>query len=796
MIAAHDPKISTACYHCGQPCDEILWENDKAFCCQGCKAVFEILNSNDLCEYYALENNPGNRTEAHDNNAFAYLDEWDIRKKVLTFDSENFASATLYIPAIHCISCIWLLENLYKLRKGILKSRVNFARKSVDIEFNPSEISLSAVADTLARVGYAPQISLSTEGNTAKHVDHKPVLKLGIAGFCFGNIMLFSFPEYLGLDYADRDLMRVFSYLNLALSIPVFFYSGFDYVRNAWRSFTERRINIDVPIAAGLIALFCRSTYDIVTATGPGYLDSLAGLVFFLLIGRWFQSKTYESLSFDRDYSSYFPLAVNRLRKGRWKPVVIYELKRGDTISIRNMEIVPADSILSGESAFIDYSFVTGEARPVKAKKGDLIYAGGRVIGTPATLVVEKHTSQSQLTSLWNNEAFTKTNESRYKSVIDKAARRFTWVVLLIAFGTFIYWYQHDASQVWLVITAVLMVACPCALALTVPFTYGSMLRVFGRNKLYLKNSDVIERMASINHVVFDKTGTITHGENPEVTFYGFLNPKEMRMVKTLTGFSTHPLSMIISKNIEVSASETVTSFKELPGKGIQGTISGVEIKIGSAAFVGAEMCTPSSVASVFVSINGDVAGYYTVRNSIRNGLDTMLGRIGSKKLSLISGDNDSEKPLMKSVFTRATTMLFNQSPHDKLSYIKNLQNHCEKVLMVGDGLNDAGALKQSDVGLSVTDNTSVFTPACDGILLGEKLPVLDKYLKLARASSVILKIAFALSFFYNAIALSFAITGNLTPLVAAILMPISSISVVGFSTAAVNFVAKNKLKI
>ena len=261
------------------------------------------------------------------------------------------------------------------------------------------------------------------------------VLKLAIAGFCFGNVMLFSFPEYLGLDHSDQNLMRIFSWLNFFLSLPVFFFSGFDYIRSAWRSFKGKQINIDVPIAAGLIALFFRSSYDILTATGPGYLDSFTGLVFFLLIGRWFQSKTYESLAFDRDFTSYFPLAVNRLDKNKWTPVVIYELKNGDQIRIRNMEIIPADSTLIDEYAYIDYSFVTGEAKPVKVMQGELVYAGGRLIGTPVTLIVEKKTSRSHLTSLWNNEAFKKITESRYQKTIDRAARRFTWIVLFIAFG-------------------------------------------------------------------------------------------------------------------------------------------------------------------------------------------------------------------------------------------------------------------------------------------------------------------------------------------------------------------------
>ncbi len=385
---------NTKCYHCGQDCEETLWSNEKSFCCHGCKTVYEILDSNDLCEYYTIDRNPGNHVATVSKDAFAYLDEKDIRKKILEFESEKFAKVKFHIPGIHCISCVWLLENLGKINPGILRSEVHFARKIISIEFDPRKIHLGTIAAALNDVGYTPQINLDSQERTRVPVNKTLLLKLAIAGFCFGNVMLFSFPEYLGLDHSDRNLMRIFSWLNFLLSIPVFFYSGFDYIRSAWRSFKDKQINIDVPIAAGLIALFLRSTFDILTATGPGYLDSFTGLVFFLLIGRWFQSKTYESLAFDRDFTSYFPLAVNRLDKNKWTPVVIYDLRKGDQIRIRNMEIIPADSTLMDEYAYIDYSFVTGEAKPVKVKQAECVYAGGRLIGTPVILIVEKKTSR------------------------------------------------------------------------------------------------------------------------------------------------------------------------------------------------------------------------------------------------------------------------------------------------------------------------------------------------------------------------------------------------------------------
>jgi Cu+-exporting ATPase len=783
------------CFHCGQPCEETLWLDDRSFCCYGCRTVYEILSANQLCEYYDLDRNPGLQLKETSEETYNYLDEQDIRKKILEFDSANLAKVTFQIPAIHCVSCIWLLENLHKINRGVLRTEVNFGQKKVSIDFNPEQVKLSAIARLLTTLGYTPKITLDTEEPRQPGVDRSLVLKIAVAGFCFGNVMLFSFPEYLGIDQTDHGLLRLFSWLNVGLSIPVFVYSGWDYMRSAAKSFRQRQINIDVPIAVGLLALFFRSIYDIVTATGPGYLDSFTGLVFFLLVGRWFQSKTYESLAFDRDYTAYFPLAVNRLENDMWKPVVIYKLRRGDMISIRNMEIVPADSILLDNAAYIDYSFVTGESRPTKAKKGDLIYAGGRIIGTPVRLAVEKKTSQSHLTSLWNNDAFRKIEESRFRKVIDQAARVFTWVVLVIAIATAVYWYYTDRSQTWLVLTSVLMVACPCALALAAPFTYGGMLRAFGRHHLYLKNADVVERMATIDTIVFDKTGTITHGKEPSVSFEGSLTREELSAIKLLTGYSTHPLSKIVTKSISGDGQRDVRDFKEIPGKGIEGTVDGKSYRIGSSTFTESMSIEATNASTVYVSVDGIPRGRFLIATTLRKDIGEMVKRLGVRCAALLSGDHDGDKDVMSEIFGRHTELRFHQTPQDKLHYIKDLQRQGKKVLMVGDGLNDAGALKQSDVGIAITEDTGIFTPASDGILYGEKLHLLDKFLDQAKSSCRILKTGFAISFFYNAVALSFAVSGHLTPLIAAILMPLSSMSVVGFTTGAVNLVAKRAVK-
>jgi Cu+-exporting ATPase len=775
------------CYHCGQACEEApILQHQKEFCCQGCLLVYEILDQNNLCEYYSLDKNPGISLRHVQEESYAYLDEPSIQKQLLDFQIDNLARVTFFAPSIHCISCIWLLENLQKLSNGVLRSEVNFSRKQVTIDFKPSQISLAALARLMAALGYAPQINLKN-GSTEQNINaHRLIAKLAVAGFCFGNIMLLSFPEYLGLKDSEGELKQLFSFLNLALTIPVVVFSGQDFFINAWKSFKQRQINIDVPIAVGLATLFLRSSFDILTTTGSGYLDSLTGLVFFLLIGRWFQSKTYDSLAFDRDYKSYFPLATLKWVDEDWKPVVVYDLQRGDTIKIRHREIVPADCILLNLSAFIDYSFVTGESKPVRITKGELIYAGGRLVGEPMEVLVEKKINQSHLTRLWNNAAFQKPEESTFQKIIDRAARRFTWAVLALALVTAGYWYWVDASQLWLIITSVLMVACPCALALAAPFTFGSMMRAMGRHGFYLKNAEVVERIAFIDTIVFDKTGTITNGAE-QVAFIGVLDDEELGWVKKITSSSAHPLSNLITKSIAVNSSHSVLDFREYTGKGVEGTVAGRYIKIGSVSFVNFTGKLSDMHAKVFVSVDGLVRGYFQINTSIRQPMRSLLSRLSNQSVSLLSGDNDSDQTRMRELFPTKATLLFNQDPHQKLDFISTMQDQGKKVMMLGDGLNDSGALKQSDVGVAITDDTGIFTPACDAILKGDQLGKLDRFIQLAKSATVIVKWAFGISFFYNIIALSFAVTGHLTPLVAAILMPISSISVVGFATLAVN---------
>ena len=797
-------KSTLQCYHCGEPCDPSIVTDEKYFCCDGCKFVYQLLQENGLCNYYELTEKPGIKVKGKFNSAkYAYLENEEIKKKLLRFTDSTQSHVIFYLPAIHCASCIWLLENLHTIDQGVLFSKTNFQRKEIFIVFDPEKISLRKCVELLSFIGYEPYISLDEgEKKPKKKINRKKIFKIGVAGFCFSNIMMLSFPEYFSSGNIDQPyLQKLFSYLCLALSLPVFFYSASEFFISAWKGLRQKWLNIDAPIVLAILVAFGRSIYEILTGTGPGYLDSMSGIVFFMLVGRWFQDKTYDSFSFDRDYKSYFPLGVTLLNNGKEETTTISELKKGNRILVRQNEMVPADAVITNGEGNIDYSFVSGENTPLLKRKGELVYAGGKQLGATIEMEVVKPVEQSYITQLWNNDVFTQ-QKNKDKSFVHPWSRYFTLVLFIIAGSAALYWTLVDPSKTWLAVTASLIVACPCSLLLSATFTYGNMLRHFGKNKLYLKNASVIEALNDVNTIVFDKTGTLTYCAQANVIYEGEnLNEEEINMIYSLAKESVHPLSQVIRQELMLAfpiRSLPVSVYKESAGKGIAGWINDQQIKMGSKKYVDGNNATEKNLNSeVYVSINGIAKGVFRISNQYREGIIEMVASLSPKKykLHVLSGDNAAEKKNLEAIFGKETSLLFQQSPQDKLNYINKLKskNSKAKVLMLGDGLNDAGALKQSDVGIAVSENTSQFTPASDAILDSKEVKKLDRFIQYAKAGKKVITWSFILSILYNIVGLSFAVQGLLSPLVAAILMPASTISIVTFVTLATSFSAKKK---
>ncbi len=794
IITKNSITTNILCYHCGESCDnKPILLIEKPFCCEGCKMVYEILNTNGLCQFYDLEEKAGISLKGKKSAQYAYLDDEKIVGQLINFSNEKISKATLHIPQIHCASCIWLLENLYKLNDGILASKVNFLKKEVYITFSNKSTTFRKIVDLLAAIGYDPAINLSAlDEPKKKAVDKRFYYQLGIAGFAFGNIMLLSLPEYFGLT--ETTFREVFGYLNILLILPVVFYSGRDYLTSAWQGLRQQYLNIDVPISLGILTLFSRSVFEVLTHTGAGYLDSLAGLVFFLLIGKWFQQATYHQLSFERDYKSYFPIAATVIKNGLETSVALSQLTIGDQIVLRHGELIPTDGLLLKGTARIDYSFVTGESEPVRKEIGEKLFAGGRQTGGTIQLTVTKKVAQSYLTQLWNEDTFQKDTETTTSQLANKVGRYFTIVILTIAFATLVYWLPKDIPLAINAFTAVLIIACPCAVALSIPFTFGNAMRLMGRAGFYLKNTNVIERLNEIDSIVFDKTGTVTNATESQLNYKGaILSEEEQLAVYALTKQSSHPISRQIADflldNGKLSSTlkvPEITDFKEIIGKGIQGFTNGLFVEIGKTAGTLTQNGT-------VIKINGQQKGIFISQNSYRKGFQDLIKKWKSAyQLFLLSGDNDKERTTLQKWLVKEN-LYFDQSPKDKLQFIKDRQAFGDKILMLGDGLNDAGALQQADVGIVISENTNNFTPACDAILDARQFDRLPDFIRYAQQSLKVVYAAYGLAFIYNVIGLSFAVKGTLSPVIAAILMPLSSVTIVAFGVGMTYFLQPKK---
>jgi Cu+-exporting ATPase len=843
------------CFHCGTLCrGSVFTLEDKSFCCHGCCTVFEILSAHGLTDFYKLSETAGVRiTAPAKNEQFKFLDEPAVRERLVDFSDARLTRVTFHIPSIHCIACVWLLENLFQLKPGIGQTQVNFPRKEVALAFDPAQVKLSEAVTLLAALGYEPELKLSAlEARPGQPVTRRLWIQLGLAGFAFGNIMLFSISSYLGLDaFAGPGFAKMVGAISLGLAVPVVVYSALDYWRAAWTSLQQRLLNIDVPIAAGIAAIFAQSSYEVFTGRGEGYFDSLCGLIFFLLCGRLFQQKTFDRLAFDRDYKSFFPLSVTR--KERRPParlggdtielkhagsetgapievqVSLAQLAVGDQLIIRNGELIPADAKLISGPALIDYSFVTGESEPVEKKRDDYLYAGGRQMGGAIEVEMVKAVSQSYLTSLWNQDAFRKEKGELLNQITNTYSQRFTKLVIVIAVGAAAFWAFVNPALSLKSFTSVLIVACPCALALAAPFALGTAQRVLSRRNVFLKNPYVLETLAEVDAVVFDKTGTLTaagagnvawvgaegRGETAVSRFNQTLPPEgsipgttsapgalseiEERWLYSMTRHSTHPLPVRIGEAIKREYfPELVRSFLETPGCGMESSVAGHEIWMGSAAWFATRniIALQGNGSVVHVAIDGKYRGHFELASAVRAETENLVTGLGRDcEVALLSGDNEKERAKFQALFGDHATLAFNQSPLDKLNFIKHRQTAGQTVMMVGDGLNDAGALRQADVGVAVVENISAFSPASDVILAAGMVTRTAAVLRYAKQSLRVVRAAFWISAAYNVVGVAIAASGKLSPVVCAILMPVSSATVVGFACGAAAWLGRRSFK-
>ncbi|WP_185867339.1 heavy metal translocating P-type ATPase [Blattabacterium cuenoti] len=726
---------------------------------------------------------------------FDFLDDEKIANKIIDFNHKNITTVRFLIPSIHCSSCVFILESLSKSHQNIFDSTVDFCSKQIWITFNNTEFKLSDIAKLLDNIGYGPSVDFESIENTNHNSnDRKLIGKLAISFFCFGNIMLLAIPEYVGAqqDIWFMENRNFFRYLMLILSLPVVTFSFYDHIKYAVLGLKKHVLNMNVPISIGILVLFLWSCYEIFFDLGSGYFDSLSSFSLFLLISRIFQIHTHNKIqSFDKNYKSCYPVLITKVhstKNEREEKILLSSLKKGDLILIRNEEIIPVDSILMKGNAVLDNSFITGESYLINKKMGERIYAGSKQKGEAIIIKVIKNVDHSYLSLLWNKN---KSNQYRHKklfylnSITTRFSQYFTPIVLVISIITGVYWsFSNDVSKIFQTVFSVLIVTCPCALVLSTPLIFGNIIRFFSKKGLYIKDIYTMERISSSETLIFDKTGTITDPNKEKIYFVGNMKNEEKKIIASLLKNSSHPLSQRILSELSIKDFYFVKNFREIIGKGLEGIIQNIPVKIGSPKYLGITKRTNEiNQTTVFISINNKFVGYFLFRNYYRKGIEKMFQDLKKYKIIILSGDhNELEKKYLKSFLPKSSKVFFNQSPENKLDYVKKLQDKGEKIIMFGDGINDCAALNQSEVGIAVSENPTGFFPSCDAFMQSNCLNKIFLFLKVSRISKKLVFINFMISLFYNSVGIFFAVTGNLKPFIAAILMPLSSFSVIFFS--------------
>lgn len=804
--------------HCGDPLGvDALVYSGKDFCCGGCKTVFTLIHEHGLAGFYDVDGPVGIKQKVNTTD-FSYLDDEETLREVCEYVDDQTIRVNFVAPAIHCASCLWLLERLPRLYPAVRRSRVDLLSRRITIVINRKEGKLSEVAEWLERLGYPPELRLdnvvgekAVRKRSGASTD-KLGLKIGVAGFAAGNVMLLAIPEYFGMSMADVATWRpMFSAISIALALPVLSFSGGSYLRGAYRAIRYRRLNIDMPIALGMIAMFGHSLYEIFSGTGAGYLDSLLGLIFFLLVGRWFQRQTHRRLAFDRDYRSYLPLAARVKSEKGVRPIRLDKLTSGHQVEIAGGELVPADAVLVEGKAALDKSYITGEDEPQSVEVGGTVHAGSRQRGETILIELTGKVDSSYLARLWSESSvieadeFAATEERATSKLLDKVGQYFTIVTLVIAVATFAYWAPTDMSVALQAATAVLIVACPCAASLSLPFVYGRLAAIASQRGLAIRDALVVERFAEVDASAFDKTGTLTRRDSLSLSELLIPSTVHAAQLLALARHSTHPVSQVITEHLQnnkevVALADTLVfdHVEERVGEGVSAVLQGRHLFLGkpsSAADVlmmcrddkGLKNSTEALVqgnteASVAFTIDDQVRASYRLHSAMRTGASDLLAFAKTQgPVMLISGDGDQERARWEGLFGEGNCA-FRQKPTDKLHLLDGLRDAGKHVLYLGDGLNDAGALKSAYVGIAVADEGGGFNPACDAILAADAVDGFESLWRFLAGGRTLVYLALTLAVAYNLTGLAFAVTGNLEPVVAAILMPISSLTIIAWA--------------
>lgn len=737
-------------------------EHKLPFCCSGCSTVYELLKEKSLTSYYEIKNSAGilkrrSPVEISKSN-FSYLDDERFEKDHSYYSSDHHRVMDFYLEGIHCLACLWLIEKLPEFQPGVLSSKLDLEKSVVSIVIGP-EGKFSAVARELDKLGYRPHaLSTNENSNNLRMKEERSYLKrLGVAGAAAGNIMIYSFALYSG---ASDTTAKIFNALTVILAVPVFTYSAWPFYLSAWTALKNRTLSIDIPIAMSLVMGFIMGLIGLFHSFEENYFDSLTALVFLLLLSRYFLRKIQDKgLSANDLHYFYHTESVLRKTEMGFEEIHTDFLQAGDLIKVRREEFIPADGVVTEGESYLNNSLLTGESMPDKVKAGHPVFSGTQNMGSDLIMRVEKTNKDSRLGKILKNVEQGWALRSRTVDLTSEVAKYFTLTVILLSCVLFVSLLPDRGFSFALTrALTLLIVTCPCALAISVPLTFHRSLSLAAANGIIVKSDEVFEKLSLSKKIFLDKTGTITMGK---IQISELTSEKSLfDEIFSLEHQSRHPVARALTELAiqHKAALKTVTEHKEVPGKGVEGFIDGHFFEI-----------TKNEIRE-----DGKVVGTFKVRDGIRNDSPAIITRLQNSgyQVSILSGDKeDIVHSLARE--TGILTAYSEISPERKVELVKSPGS-----VMVGDGANDAMALEGADVGIAVSGAMDIALRASDVYLSTPGLMGVEKIIILSQETMKIVKRNLILSIFYNLISVVFVFTGVINPLVAAIVMPVSSLTV------------------
>jgi Cu2+-exporting ATPase len=801
------PPAAVACAHCGLdvPRARIAGDGKPSFCCPGCATVFATIHALELDRYYELQGDEQARRPAIvSGKSFENLDHETFAAEHVTRCADGSREVVLALEGVHCAACVWLVERLPRILPGVLDARLDRVSGRATLRYDGDGVALSTIARTLDGLGYPPHANRGAARQTARRARaRKHVIDLGVAGACAGNTMLFAFALYgghlEGMDSSTRLLLRAVSlgFTLLALAWP-----GRVFFQGAWTSIRTRVPHMDLPVALALTIGTAFGAWNTIQDRGDTYFESLTVVVFLLLVGRFLQEKrSRDALDAVDLLFSVTDATARKLDGDVERDTPIEALVRGDRIRVRHGETVAVDGMIARGSGSFDVAFLTGESKPRTLGVGDRVLAGSRNQGGEVDVVVEASGTQTRVGRLMETVRAAAETKSPIVRTVDRMARRFTLVVLLLAGITAALWWSQSPERAVEHAVALLIVTCPCALGLATPLAVTVALGRAAKRGVLIRGADVAEALCAPALVVLDKTGTVTTGSMQLCEWTG--PAALLERTAALEAGVEHPIAVALRQAVR-DANGVVTRREVETGFGVAGTVDGVELRVGSPRYVRQAMgALPPAIEAAIerVRVRGltpvvcaqdgkaeAVGGLGDALRPDAKSAVTALRRMGHEVL-LLSGDEPTVALAIGrdlGLDERAIEGL--ASPERKLERVRSALADGRRVFMVGDGVNDAAALAAATVGIAVSGGAEASLEAADVYLAKPGLEPLLELLHGSRRTLAAIRRCLRASLVYNAVNVALAMSGVLNPLVAAVLMPLSSLTVVTLAFRARTF--------